>query len=84
MHGHVIICGVTPGIAGLLAPMRSRFFSRVVPIVIVDEVMPEKEWTSISVYAAVYFVRGSPQNWDVLYAAGIETAAKVLRSLCLS
>jgi len=70
---HVIISGAPSEWFYCVAPQRSVCLTHFKPIVIVYDHPPtESQWAEIAIFPEVYFLKGSPLNFDDLDRLGVQ------------
>ena len=76
---HVILCGVVPNLLNFIAPLRLKYIEKYPSIVILHPSPPtDKQWTPISMYPEIYYVKGSAMNHSDLLKANIMQAKSVV------
>jgi len=72
-ENHIIICGIVPHMINFVMPLRAKYLSRIIPIVILNtEVPTEKIWHQISFFPEIYFIKGSALNEHDLDRANVK------------
>ena len=76
---HIVICGAGKYLPLLISPLRSPDLMTYKRIVILSsDPLPEEIWEKIKDFNEVYFIQGSPLDYDDLKKANIKKAAKAL------
>jgi hypothetical protein len=76
---HIILTGRVTNLYHFVVPLRSRYLSKTIPIVILNEEKPDaKTWNQISYFSEIYFIEGSALNEKDLYRANIKKASRVV------
>ena len=76
---HVILCGVVPNLSNFIAPLRLKYIEKYPSIVILHPSPPtEKQWTPISMYPEIYYIKGSAMNHRDLLKANIMQAKNII------
>jgi len=76
---HIVICGAGKDLPMLINPLRSPDLQTYQRIVILNTIpLTPKEWKAIEHHPEIYFVEGSPLNYNDLLHAGMATASKAL------
>lgn len=79
LRGHVIVTGTMHHLYHLVMPLRSRMLAHVKPILLLAPHPPtEADWFRISVFPAVYYMKGSALNSDELQRAGVVRASNAI------
>lgn len=87
IEGHIIICGIVPGIKNLILPLRPRLLDQQRrPIVILsNESLGEENvngdnliWKEINKFEEIYIIRGSALNPNDLERARISKAKAIV------
>ncbi|MCK5266755.1 MAG: hypothetical protein KAR07_01185 [Spirochaetes bacterium] len=76
---HIIICGNIKKVPGIIHPLRSSDLKEIRKAVILctDEI-PESIWNEIKFYQEIYFIKGSPLNFDDLIRSGVSSAKSAI------
>jgi len=76
---HIIICGSINNLHLLIDPLRSDDLLSYQRIVILNNKLPTNdEWNSLSKYNEIYYVQGSPYNYDDLSRINVDNADKAI------
>ena len=74
---HILICGNTKNLDSLISPLRSEDLNSFSRIVILNPTLPENI-EELSQFNEIYFIEGSPHNFDDLERANAKKADKAL------
>ena len=76
---HIIVCGFIPSLGRFIVPLRAKYQINMIPIVILHNTEPtDKEWSNVSHFPQIYFVKGSALNTRDLKRVNIDYAMKII------
>ena len=79
IKNHILVCGFTPSISQFVIPLRMKYLSEIIPIVILyKKPLCEKDWNSLCYFPKIYYIKGSALVKGDLIRANINYCRKVV------